>query len=492
MTAWSPLSSLPDMPARTKRRNTGSQEPPHKRRCVSVDAEVADSCSHIFSLQELSLANSTTAAKSWRHFGDVDVLERPQPIPRKEFLSNWFANLGWCRQKNPKNVSQLPSPDATARSLSRAATASSQKSNSSVSDFDYRGRLEQYNVYIMEEKPPPGLQRKAEEIVFRQRDSPELDDAAIEQLRDTMRDLQNKGEEEVRIRLGAQIVPDYSTPSDKRLNVVHGQLWNKAVPVPPDQNALEPPLPLPKPKPDTTFAYSKAAFSRSQLATINLLVRNPNGPSFASPCQDLQFPFAVIEYKSQAKGGSIRVATNQAAGAGAVASNGFLELMSRASSLEAINPNKPLFFSVSMDQNSAYINVQWVGKTSDTNQHAFHLEELRMLPLKYGDSIQVLQRALKNIYDYATDDLLKLVLHALDKYRNKIKQESNPGSVEKPRTEAEPRAPPSPPQPPCNKRAKRAATSSRPPVQSKPNTQTQTRNEHPGVRTRRTAHVDPE
>lgn len=329
-------------------------------------------------------------------------------------------------------------------------------------------------------------------MVFRQRESPELDDAAIEKLRDTMRDLQNKGEEDVRINLGAHIIPGYSTFSDKRLEVVHGQLWNKAAPVPPDQNALEPPLPLPKPKPDTTFAYSKVAFNRSQLATMNLLVRNPNGPSFASPCQDLRFPFAVIEYKSQAKDGSIRVATNQAAGAGAVASNGFLELMSRGSSLDAADPNKPLFFSVTMDQNSAYINVEWIGKTSDTIQHTFHHEELRMLPLKYGDSIQVLQRALKNIYDYAVDDLLKLILDALDEYRNKIKEKGSEDSMEKPQTEAEPRAPPSPPQPPRSKRARGAAAMRQTRTQSKQYAQPLANDQRPGVRTRRTAHlVDP-
>jgi hypothetical protein len=178
-------------------------------------------------------------------------------------------------------------------------------------------------------------------MVFRQRESPELDDTAIQQLMDTLRDLQNKGKEEIRIKLGAHIIPGYSKSSDKRLEVVHGQLWNKAVPVPPDQNALEPPLPLPNLKPDTTFAYSKVAFNRSQLATMNLLLRNPNGPSFASPYQDLRFPFAVIEYKSQAKDGSVRVVTNQAAGAGAVASNGFLELMSRGSSLVLLSGHGP-------------------------------------------------------------------------------------------------------------------------------------------------------
>ena len=443
------------------------------------------------SLQELSLTDSTVAIP-WRRFGDVDVSERPQPISKQEFMNNWFTTAGWCRRKTPKNMSQLPSPDATARSFSRAATASSQRSTASVSDPDYRGKLEQYNVYIMEEKPPPGFLQEAEKIVCRQRESPELDDAAIEQLRDTMRDLQNKGEEEVRIKLGAHIVPGYSTPSDEKLQVVHGQLWNKAVPVPYDQNALEPPLPLPKPKPDTTLAFSKAAFNRSQLATLNLLVRNPNGPSFASPCQDLRFPFALVEYKSQAKDGSIRVATNQAAGAGAVALNGFLELMSRGSGLDAVDPHKPLFFSITMDQSSAYINVEWIGKTSDTNQHTFHLEELRMLPLKYGDSIQVLQRALKNIYDYAANDILKLILDALDEYRNKIEKEKKPDSVERPQTEAEPHTPPSPSQPPRSKKARGAAASGETTTQSKQNAQMQAGDQRPGVRTRRAAPADPE
>lgn len=383
---------------------------------------------------------------------------------------------------------QLPSPDVSARSFSRAAPASSQRSTASVSDLDYRGKLEQYNVYIMEERPPHGFLQEATKIVFHQRESPELDDAAIEQLRDTMRDLQNKGEEEVRMKLGAHIIPGYSTPSDKRLEVVHGQLWNKAVPVPPDRNALEPPLPLPKPKPDTTFAFSKAAFSRPQLATINLLVQNPNGPSFASPCHGLRFPFAIIEYKSQAKDGSIRIATNQAADAGAVASNGFLELLSRGSGPQ---PNKPLFFSVTMDQNSAYINVEWIGKTSDTNQHAFHLEELRMLPLKYGDSIQVLQRALKNIHDYATTDLLKLIHDALDEYRNKIQKASNPDLAEKTQTETESRAPPSPPQPPRSKRVRGEAAIVKGTSQSKQVAKSQARDELPGVRTRRTAYISP-
>ena len=400
-------------------------------------------------------------------------------------------NIGWTR-RSKNNMSQLPSSDVTTRSFSRAATASSQKSTASVQDSDYREKLEDYNNYVPGRIPPPGLKQQAEKMVFRRRETPELEDAVINQLRETMKDLQNKGEEEVKNRLGAHIIPGYSTPSDKRLDVVQGQPWSKAVPIPFKSSLLDPPLPLPKPKPDTTFGFSKTAFTESQLGTIKSLVQYPNGPSFASPFPDVRFPFAVIKYKSQAKNGSIRVATNQAAGAGAVALNGFLELMNRGPGLDASDINKPLFFSVAMDQNSAYINMHWIGKMSNTNEHTFHLEELRMLPLRYDDSIQVLQRALKNIHEYAARDILKIIIDALDEYRN---NKTKGGNTEKRQAEAEIHAPPSPPKPPRSKKTRRAAPqtateTTKLRTQPQQDAQPPTEAQRPGVRTRRKAMVE--
>lgn len=404
-------------------------------------------------------------------------------------------------------MSQLPSPDGTATVSSQksTATASSRKSTASVHDTDYRETLEQYHIYIMEEKPPPELIEQANNIISRQRETPELDDAAIEKLRETMRELQNKGEEEVKNKLGAIVIPGFTTLLNEKLEGVPGQLWTKSVPVPLDRNALVAPLPLPKPKPDIAFGYAKAAFSPSQFPTIKLLVQVPLGPSFASPYQDLRFPFLVVEFKSQAKDGSIRVATNQAAGAGAISMNGILELISRGSGLDDFDLNNPLFFSVTMDQNIACVNVHWIGKNSDTNQYTFHLEELRMLPLRYDDSIQVLQRAIKNILDYAADPRLKLILDALDEHRKKIIAQRNAEPVEKTRGEVEPRAPPSPPPPPPpSKKVKgtaapgkngRAAckaqeeTTERRTRSSKQNGQGQAEAQPAGVRTRRTANL---
>ena len=446
------------MPARISKRDTYPKEPPRKKRRVHADAEIAGNCSYPF-LQKPSLTNFT-AVKRLRRLEDVDVSTGGDRIPTTEFLDKWFASSDWSSVRQRKRLikmPQLPSPDASgaAPAPKSTATALSRKSTASVQDTDYRETLEQYNIYIEEEEPPPGLIQEAKNIIFRSRESPELDDEAVKQLKKIVRDLRNKGEEEVRNKLGANLIPGYKTLSNPKLDVVHGQLWNKAVAIPLNLNVLQKPLPLPKPKPDTTIGYAKAAFTRSQLETIKLLIQEPQGSNFISPHQDIRLPFVVVEYKSQGKDGSIRVATNQAAGAGAVVLNGFLELMSRGPGLDAFDYNKPLFFSVTMDQNNAYINVQWIGKTSDTNQHTFNLDELTILPLRYGDSIRVLQRALKNIFDYGADECLRLILDALDEFRKSIIAQRNAESAEKTQAQAEPRAPPSPPQrAPPRKKAK--------------------------------------
>ncbi|KAL8730398.1 MAG: hypothetical protein Q9181_004674, partial [Wetmoreana brouardii] len=273
-----------------------------------------------------------------------------------------------------------------------------------------------------------------------------------------MRELQNEVEEDVKNKLGAAIIPGFNTNPHETLHGVSGQLWMKSTPVPLDLNVLEAPLPLPKPKPDKAFVYAKAAFKPSQLATISLLAQGPARPSFASPLEGLRFPYLVIELKSQAEDGTIRVARNQAAGAGAIALNGYLALMSRGPGLDEFDFNQPLFFSVTMDQEFAGVNAHWIGKNLDTNQHTFHLEELKMLTLKYDDGIHVLQRAIKNIHDYARGPHMKPILDALDEYRRKIITQRVAESAEKTRDEMEPRAPPSPPQPPPrSKKAKGTA-----------------------------------
>ena len=79
------------------------------------------------------------------------------------------------------------------------------------------------------------------------------------------------------------------------------QPWFNSVPVPLDPDVLTNPLPLPKPKPDLAFGYSDTAFNHKQLLTIDLLIHDQFGRSYAVPDQKIRFPFLEIEFKSQAK-----------------------------------------------------------------------------------------------------------------------------------------------------------------------------------------------
>lgn len=118
---------------------------------------------------------------------------------------------------------------------------------------------------------------------------------------------------------------------DERLGMSTNQLWSSSVAVPLRPGILTSPLSLPDPKPDRAFGYSQYAFTDNQLGTIDLLVDDEFGKSYAIPDKSLRFPFLSIEFKAQADGGTHYTATNQVADTGAIALYGYLELMQRSS-----------------------------------------------------------------------------------------------------------------------------------------------------------------
>ena len=179
-----------------------------------------------------------------------------------------------------------------------------------------------------------------------------MDDATAQELRDTVRGVQNEGEDEIIRQLAPPIIPAISKVPDQRLARNGNQPWFNSVPVPLNLKVLTKLLPLLKPKPDLTFGYSQAAFNEDQLTTIDLLVDDQFGSSYAVPDQKLRFPFLNVEFKSQAKNGTLHSATNQVAGAGAIAMNGKLELISRCFGAESFDFDEPQSFSVTMDHNS--------------------------------------------------------------------------------------------------------------------------------------------
>lgn len=71
--------------------------------------------------------------------------------------------------------------------------------------------------------------------------------------------------------------------------------------------------------------------------------------------------------------GTHYVATNQAAGAEAIALNGNIELMQRSFGMEGFDHEEPRFFSITMDYQLAYVNVHWLRAPANGEQYSFHV-----------------------------------------------------------------------------------------------------------------------
>lgn len=384
--------------------------------------------------------SSRDAKRPQRH--SVRQQARPGPeCGKEEFVKSWLGTSCWSRRSSANNEplqkevldniprkpsDVLPSPDNTFNSII-PSSRKSEKSTVSVSGTDYRNSLRYRNIYIERENPPTELVQRATRIISRPRASPEMDDANIQKLRDKSRKLQNEAEEEIIQQLGPHIIPAMHDIPDQRLARNADQSWFNSVPVPLDPSILTNPLPLPRPKPGLAFGYSETAFTRNQLGTIDLLVDDQFGRSYAVPDQKLRFPFLDIEFRSQAKNGTHYAATNQVAGAGAIVLGGYLELMQRSFGVEGFDFNEPQFFSVTMDHELARINVHWLRASTEGGRHSFHVEGLSKHLLDDANGIKAVRRAVKNILDYGSDARLRKLCEALDAYREKVILERGSG-----------------------------------------------------------------
>lgn len=320
----------------------------------------------------------------------------------------------------PRKAATVVSSPVNSFESTTSASMKSEKSTLSVHDTDYHQSLRYHNIFIERETTPPELVRRANRIISRPRASPGIDDTTIQKLKDKVRRLRDEGEDVIIKQLGPHIIPEMSELPDQRLEMNADQLWYNAIPVQLDASVLTNPLPLPKPKPDIAFGYSEVAFTRSQLSTIDLLVDDQFGRSFAPPDQKIRFPFLHIEFKSQAKSGTHYIATNQAAIAGAIALNGTIDLIQCTFGMEKFDYDEPQYFFVTMDHEFARITVHWLRAPAQEGQHGFHVEGLSKHLLDDPNGIRALSRAIKNILDNGADAQLRTLCKALDAYRDTV------------------------------------------------------------------------
>ncbi|OQV10377.1 hypothetical protein CLAIMM_14389 [Cladophialophora immunda] len=350
----------------------GAPESTKRRRCVNIGDE------------------SSHDRKRPRHRLVQHTQTRTRP-DKEGFVENWLDESCWSRRTSTENEPQLPgalvnmprkpapilpSPDNSFGSTT-STSRKSEKSAASVHDPDYHQSLRYRNIFIERENPPQNLLQRAHRIISRSRASPEMDDATVQKLKDKSRRLRNEAEDVIIKQLAPHIIP-----------------------------AMD--------------EITRAAFTEKQLMTIDLLVDDQFGRSYAIPDQKVRFPFLEIEFKSQAKNGTHYIAINQAAGAGAIALNGNMDLTQRSFGMDKFDYEEPQYFSVTMDHQLACINVHWLGAPVEGGQHSFHVEGLSQHLLRDENGIRAVSRAIKNILDWGADPRLRALCEALDAYRETV------------------------------------------------------------------------
>ena len=354
-----------------------------------------------------------------------------------EHIIRWLSEASWSRrilngdhsqQRSDTKVMSRRSPTVSPASENIAATTSrgSEQKTAKIYDSDYRTDLVRYGIFIEVEDPPSELMVQAKSIVSRRCRSPELDNCKAEQVRKDLRGLHDCGQRELASYLMSTIIPSMDEPLASWLTQKSDLLSRSSVPIPfqPDHNFV--PHPLPLPKLDLTFGFSENAFTREQLTTMDLFIDVIAGQDFAILANNIDFPFLTVEFKDQASGGTHFIASNQGAvaGAGAIALNGFLELMRRSfgikdiESTEIIDNSNPAYFSVTMDHTFAQIFVHWVSPPVERcPSYGLHVELLSQHILREATSLRAFRCSFKNIVDFAGGTHLQKICHGLDAYQ---------------------------------------------------------------------------
>lgn len=197
-------------------------------------------------------------------------------------------------------------------------------------DSNYHMFLAKYNIYIECIEPAKELMQRTIEIISPPRAFSKVDDATVKDLVGSPRMLRSKNQATIMSELGNRIAPNLFR-LHKRLAKSVKWPWSNHVPLPLRPGILFNLLHLPDPKPNFAFGHSNLAFTSKQQRMVDHLTDDKFEKSYSMPDDELIFPFLHIKFMSQADGDTNYVATNQAAGAGAIAINGYLELMRRSS-----------------------------------------------------------------------------------------------------------------------------------------------------------------
>ncbi len=318
-------------------------------------------------------------------------------------------------------IKQMSQPPSQYGDNVGSGSGTSQSGRPGTSHPLYRGTL--YNNYITLDysgrQMPEELRTFASTQILKQRESPQLGDETVSRVIDTVEELADSTEGPTAKLIRTDMFPF------ERPGVAEGgnSPWSTAA-LP---NNPEYQYDVSAPTPDTHFGYPTNQRSGWSYAQSNVIT-HPVARPYAQPARGNMFPFLMVEMKSEAAGGTIYVAENQAAGSGSHSVNALLWLLREASTYDNSSLTDTIAFTITMSHREAIFYLHWYSG-ADRRHYMSFLESYSSVTAK---DIRACNNTVKNIIDHglgARKTVLGTALEALFPFPQHWKQARPPSTA---------------------------------------------------------------
>lgn len=238
----------------------------------------------------------------------------------------------------------------------------------------YRGTL--YNNYITLHYSGRQMSEELREFasthMLKQRESPQSGDEAVSKVIDTVEELADSTEGPTAKLISTDMFPFESSD----IAEAGSSPWS-TVALP---NSPEYQYDVSAPKPDARFGYPTNQRSGWSYAQSNVFT-GPVARPYAQPARGNTFPFLMVEMKSEAAGGTIYVAENQAAGSGSHPVNALFWLLQVAGTYDSSSLTDTIAFTITMSHREAIFYLHWYSE-ADRRYHVSFLKSYSSVTAK--------------------------------------------------------------------------------------------------------------
>ena len=333
------------------------------------------------------------------------------PPPLTLLVHQWLSQLPPIRTTRPTlqsiEIANVSTVEPLGPPKSVSVISSTKSLRPSTSDPLYRSLIHQNNVTLdpIGRAIEPEIRELLDTHILKKRDTIRLTEAEVCDVVDMAGDLQSDGEGMVSELIGTKAFPT------KRHGIKEGRniRWTiDALPFIPQY-----PHRLSAPKPDRHYGYPLGHMSDwtdgEKDVVEHLMVQ-----AYSQPTRENLFPFLMFEIKSEATGGTLYVAENQAVGSGVHSVGSLRWLLKQAYPSEVPTATDAVAFTAAVSSRMAMFFIVWYSEKKKRYVMS-QFWTICFLNCPGRSDIQQCRDVIENVLDYGLNIRQPIIKKALAK-----------------------------------------------------------------------------